>query len=115
MKPKDSSFEISGTKIHVKGSSEEDSKKNIETQQHGTIFVPNRIPIQSSATNGSSQNKETSSINLVVGTGCFKKETESEKQADEISMMNDTRELPDSNVEMATDFVTSWLVKISVC
>ena len=115
LKNNDSTFEISGKKIHVEGSSELDEKagKTSETQQHGTIIVRSRVPGDSSATKTSTETKDTSSINLVVGTGCFKKdkETRRAKLEDATPMMNDTRDLTDSNSEM-TDFVTAWLVLV---
>ena len=115
IKPNDSTFKISGKKIHVKGSPEEENSSKIpQTQQRETIFVPNRLPSNSLGTMISAETKGTSSINLVVGTGCFKKEKQvkSTRKKDKICSMDTATELTDSTSEI-TDLVTAWLVQLT--
>ena len=113
LKNNDSIFKISGKKIHVEGSSDLDknSRKSSEIKQHGTIIVPHRIPGHSLALNNSSEKKDTSSINAVVGKKCFKKEKEikNTKQKDEVCAVNVDMEEADSSSDI-TDYVTEWLV-----
>ena len=62
----------------------------------------------------SAETKGTSSINLVVGTGCFKKEKQvkSTRKEDKICSMDTATELTDSTSEI-TDLVTAWLVQLT--
>ena len=116
IKPSDSTFKISGKKMNVEGSSniEDNSRKISQTRQRETVFVPIRLPSDSSANINSAETKETSSINLVVGTGCFKKEkqVESTRKDDQICAMDTESELDDSASEI-TDIVTAWLVQLN--
>ena len=116
IKPSDSSFKISGKKMNVEGSSniEDNSRKVSQTQQRETVFVPIRLPSDSSATVSPAETKESSSINLVVGTGCFKKEKQvkSTWKDDQICAMDTESELDDS-ASGITDIVTTWLVQLN--
>lgn len=79
--------------------------------------MPTHLHADPSATNMSAQTKNsenTSSINLIVGTGCFKKDkvTKNLRAKDKISAPSeDAKELPNSNV---TDTVTAWLSKLEI-
>lgn len=118
MKRDDSTFQISGKQLHVKGRSVVDApaKRYSEArQQHGTIIVPNRLAADTPTTRISSDAKDASSINLIVGTGCFKKDNDATtaKRKDDVSNM-DQELSADSSEEMA-EFVTSWSVLLSSC
>ena len=82
-------------------------RNSLESQLHGTIIVPSHIPGSNSGTSVSGNTKDASSINLVVGKSCFKKDKEGKKQDDEVTTVDDTKELHESNLEM-TDFLTAW-------
>jgi hypothetical protein len=106
----DSIFKISGKKIHVEGSSDHDenTNKSSETQQRGTIIVPSHIPGHSSAADSLSETKDTSSIKIVVGKRCFKKEKKVKNTTQKDEVIDDVEEV-DSNSDM-TDYVTAWSV-----